>query len=90
MAGSYVLQVYLLGRISSVTQSTKQLVAFQRVYLEVDETKSVVMELEVDRYLPVLNRGWEWELEGGDYVFALLENSAFDADLSMNTTLICV
>jgi len=54
--GSYVLQVYLLGRVSSVTTSAKQLVAFQRVYLDAGEKRRVRMELEVERYLPVLDR----------------------------------
>lgn len=80
MEGSYVLQVYLLARISSITQPEKQLVAFQRVYLGVGETRRVRLEVDVDRYLPVLNRGWEWELEGGEYVFALLEDSGVDVE----------
>lgn len=90
LEGSYVAQVYLLARVSSITQPVKQLMAFQRVYLEAGETRTVRMELEVDRYLPILNREWEWELEKGEYTFALLENSAFDADRSTNVTLSCV
>ena len=88
--GSYVAQVYLLGRVSRITQPVKQLMAFQRVYLGAGEMRRVRMELEVDRYLPILNREWEWELEKGAYTFALLENSAFDADKSTNVTLSCV
>ncbi|KAK7957328.1 Glycoside hydrolase family 3 [Apiospora aurea] len=34
MPGSFVAQVYLLARVSSVVQPVKQLVAFRRVYLE--------------------------------------------------------
>lgn len=48
------------------------------------------MELEVDRYLPVLNWDWEWELEKGGYTFALLEDSSPGADRSVNATLTCV
>ncbi|TVY83679.1 Beta-glucosidase B [Lachnellula suecica] len=90
VAGSYVVQIYLLARLSSVTQPIKQLMAFHRVYLDPGEMKRVGMDLEVDRYLPVLNRQWEWDLERGDYTFALLENSAFDADQNVNVTLSCV
>jgi uncharacterized membrane protein len=53
--GSYVLQVYLLGRVSSVTTSAKQPVAFQRVYLDAGEKRRARMELEAE-YLPVLDR----------------------------------
>ena len=90
VTGSYVVQVYLLGRVSSVTRPVKQLVAFKRVYLDVGERIRVSLELEVDRYLPILNRELEWELEKGDYTFALLENSAFDADTGVNVTMNCV
>ncbi|KAJ7618463.1 glycoside hydrolase family 3 protein [Roridomyces roridus] len=76
LAGSYVPQVYLLNR-------------FDRVYLDVGESKTVVMPLEVSRYLPVVNRRYEWELEKGSYVFALMERSGVDADQGTNLTMIC-
>lgn len=88
--GSYVTQVYLLGRISSTTQPLKQLMAFQRVYLDPGEIRKVEMELEVDRYLPIMNREMEWELEKGEYTFALLEDSRWDAGTSVNYTLTCI
>ena len=84
--GDYVAQIYLLGRISSTTQPLKQLMAFQRVYLNAGETRRVEMQLDVDRYLPILNREMEWELERGEYTFALLEDSRWDADTSYNVT----
>jgi hypothetical protein len=90
MAGSYVTQVYLLGRVSSITQPLKQLMAFRRVYLGVGESTIVEMELDVDRYLPILNREMEWELENGDYTFALLEDSRWDAGTELNATLSCI
>lgn len=89
VAGSYVVQVYLLNRVSSITQPGKQLMAFERVYLEAGGKTAVKMELEVDRYLPILGREWEWELEKGVYTFALLEHSGYDADASINVTLAC-
>lgn len=88
--GSYVVQVYLLRRMSSVTQPVRKLMAFQRVYLGPGEKRVVRMELEVDRYLLILNREWEWELEKGRYTFALLEDASPGADRSVNATLRCV
>ncbi|KOS23180.1 Periplasmic beta-glucosidase [Escovopsis weberi] len=85
--GSHVAQIYLLGRVSSVTRSLKQLVAFERVYLEAGEETTVTLRLEVDRYLMMLNRKNEWELEKGSYTFAYLENGGTNADTSMNVTM---
>jgi hypothetical protein len=87
--GSYVPQVYLLGRVSQITQPVKQLVAFSRVYLKPGESVNVQMDLEVDRYLKILNRKYEWELEKGYYTFALLENGGAFADSSVNVTMHC-
>ena len=90
VSGSYVSQVYLLQRVSQIVQPVKQLVAFSRVYLEPGESSTVNVDLEVDRYLQILNRRYEWELEKGDYTFALLENGGVFADTSMNVTMRCV
>jgi len=48
------------------------------------------MELEVDRYLPIVDRSYDWVLEEGSYTFALMEHSGWDADKSVNVTLECV
>lgn len=85
--GSYVAQVYLLRRFSSIVQPVKQLVAFQRVYLDTGEETVVSLDLEVDRYLPIINRWDEWELEKGEYTFALLEHGGDAADTGRNVTL---
>ncbi|KAJ7637351.1 glycoside hydrolase family 3 protein [Mycena polygramma] len=90
VAGSYVAQVYLLGRVSTVTVAVKQLVAFTRVYLTSGESHVASMTLDVDRFLQVLNRENEWELQTGDYTFALLEHSGFLASTATNVTLTCV
>ncbi|KAF5391780.1 hypothetical protein D9757_001758 [Collybiopsis confluens] len=65
ISGSYVPQVYLLARVSTIVRASKQLVAFNRVYLDAGESKEVSMDLEVDRYLPIVNRQNVWELETG-------------------------
>ncbi len=48
------------------------------------------MELEVDRYLRIINRRYEWELERGEYVFALLEHGGPDANTETNVTMFCL
>lgn len=90
MAGSDVPQVYLLQRVSSVVQPSKQLVAFDRVYLNAGETKAVAMHFDPARYLLTLNRSWQWEVEKGEYTFALLEDSSVNSDTTVNATLVCV
>ncbi|KAI1259126.1 glycoside hydrolase family 3 protein [Xylariaceae sp. FL1019] len=89
VSGSYVAQVYVLNRVSTITQPVRQLVAFERVDLEPGEEVTVEMELEVDRYLTILNRRYEWELEKGPYTFALLGHGG-DTDNRWNVTLNCV
>ena len=88
--GSYVPQVYLLGRVSSITRPVRQLVAFTRVYLAAGETQSVRMELDVGRYLSILDRAYNWVVEKGDYTFALMDNGGSQASTATNLTLTCV
>ncbi|KAJ6007301.1 beta-glucosidase [Penicillium herquei] len=90
VAGSYVPQVYQLGRVSSITRPVKQLVAFTRVYLAPGESQVVTMDLDVSRYLVILDRSYTWTVELGEYTFALLENGGSGADTSVNVTLNCV
>ncbi|KAH8805249.1 glycoside hydrolase family 3 protein [Xylogone sp. PMI_703] len=91
VAGSHVPQIYLLNRSgSSVTTPIKQLVAFSRVYLDPGESTTVELQLEVDRYLPIINRKYKRELEKGEYVFALLNDASRDASTSMSVTLPCL
>ncbi|KAI1408127.1 glycoside hydrolase family 3 protein [Hypoxylon sp. FL1857] len=89
VAGSYVAQVYVLSRVSSIVQPVRQLVAFQRIDIPAGEEITVSLELEVTRYLTILNRKSEWELEKGPYTFALL-NHGGDANTATNITLNCV
>ncbi|KAI1206222.1 glycoside hydrolase family 3 protein [Annulohypoxylon truncatum] len=87
--GSHVAQVYVLSRVSSIVQPVKQLVTFQRVDISAGEEITVSMELDTSRYLTILNRKNEWELEKGSYTFALL-NHGGDTDTATNVTLKCV
>ncbi|KAI1368392.1 glycoside hydrolase family 3 protein [Xylaria arbuscula] len=88
IGGSYVAQVYSLSRVSSVVQPTRQLVAFKREYIGPGQEAKIEMELDVDRYLTILNRQYQWELERGTYTFALLEHGGA-SDSSVNVTLHC-
>lgn len=89
MDGSYVAQVYVLGRVSSITRPTKQLVAFTRVYLAAGQSTTVTMDLEVSRYLVVLDKSYQWTVETGEYTFALLENGGAGASTSTSVSLTC-
>jgi len=88
-SGSYVAQVYLLARVSNIVRAERQLVAFNRVYLDAGETMEVNMHLEVNRYLPIVNRQYQWELEAGDYTFALLDFGGPMASTAKNITMTC-
>ncbi|ESK88175.1 glycoside hydrolase family 3 domain protein [Moniliophthora roreri MCA 2997] len=90
MAGSYVAQIYLLQRVSTIVRAERQLVAFKRVYLDVGESEEVKLDLEVDRFLPIVNRRYQWELEKGNYTFALLDHGGPEANPSVNVTLNCI
>ncbi|KAI1435513.1 glycoside hydrolase family 3 protein [Xylaria sp. CBS 124048] len=89
VAGSYVAQVYSMSRVSSIVQPVRQLVAFRRVDIRPGEEVSIEMPLDVDRYLTILNRQYEWELEKGVYTFALLENGGA-IDTTINITMRCI
>lgn len=90
LEGSYVAQVYLLSRVSTLTRVLRQLVAFSRVYLSPGESQVVSMELEVDRFLPILDRQYNWVLETGDYTFALMDNGGPFTFVGVQAKLTCV
>ncbi|KAI1752867.1 glycoside hydrolase family 3 protein [Xylaria castorea] len=87
--GSYVAQVYSLSRVSSIVQPVRQLIAFKREYINPGKEAVIEMELDIDRYLTILNRQYEWELEKGAYTFALLEHGG-STDSSLNVTMRCI
>jgi hypothetical protein len=78
----------LRRRGSSVTTPNKQLVAFTRLEINAGETVTAVLELEVDRYLPVINREYQRVLEAGQYTFALMDDGSLDAPTIADATLI--
>lgn len=86
--GSYVAQVYALSRKSSIVQPVRQLVSLKRVDIPVGEEYTISMDLEVARYLSIINRKGQWELEKGSYTFALLDHGG-DVNTGVNVTLDC-
>jgi hypothetical protein len=45
------------------------------------------MDVDVARYLTVLDRSYEWTVEDGEYVFALMENGGETVSAGVNVTL---
>ncbi|CAK7234751.1 hypothetical protein SBRCBS47491_009055 [Sporothrix bragantina] len=89
--GSFALQIYLLGRVSVVTQPIRQLVAFQRVDdLAPSETRRITASLDVDRILRILDRSDQWMLERGLYEFAARSHGGDDAEEYGRAALTCV
>ncbi|KAI1490159.1 glycoside hydrolase family 3 protein [Biscogniauxia mediterranea] len=89
VSGSYVAQVYVLSRVSSIVQPVRQLVAFQRIDVDPGQEVTASMQLDPARYLTIINRKGLWELEKGAYTFALLRHGG-DTDSSMNATMHCI
>ncbi|KAF5004464.1 hypothetical protein FDECE_9044 [Fusarium decemcellulare] len=64
-----------------------QLVAFASLDINAGETAIAKLELDVDRYLPVINREYERVLEAGQYTFALMDDGSLDASVISEVTL---
>lgn len=88
--GSHVPQLYLLQRVSQISQPVLQLISFDRVYLNPGEERTVQLDVDVQRYLRILNRKYEWQVEKGKYVFSLRENGGMEGREWWNVTLRCV
>ncbi|KAH8893637.1 glycoside hydrolase family 3 protein [Thozetella sp. PMI_491] len=86
--GSHVPQIYLLRRQgASVTMPNKQLVAFTRLDVIAQETIVSTLKLEVDRYLPVIDREFERVLEAGEYHFVLATDGSLKASIDGEVTM---
>jgi len=79
-AGSEVIQVYSEDVKSSVDRPMRELVGFEKVFLEPNETKSVQIEIKGKdlAFYDVLNS--EWKLEKGDFILHI-GNSSRDIHL---------
>lgn len=80
--GYEVLQVYVGKVDSKLLKPKKELKGFSKVYLEVGETKHVVISLDDDAFSYFNTETNKYEIEGGDYI-VYLGNS------SVNTILDC-
>lgn len=67
--------MYLLWRTASVAQPVKQLYGFSNVELDADESKEVIIDLDVARYLSGYDAKYRWVVEGKNFTFALMEHS---------------
>ncbi|KAF4964763.1 hypothetical protein FSARC_7362 [Fusarium sarcochroum] len=75
-AGSEVVQLYIHHVDSSLQRPIRELKAFTKVYLEVDETKTV--ELTLDKYSLSFwsQEASKWKAEAGKYIVILASSSS--------------
>lgn len=66
IAGEEVVQVYIKDEVSSISQPIKELKAFQKVFLNAEETKSVYFSIPCEK-LAILNRELRPEVEPGKF-----------------------
>jgi beta-glucosidase len=82
-AGSEVVQLYIRDVVSSVTRPVKELKAFERVYMEPGETRSVTFEITEDS-LAFWNIDMKYVVEPGEFV-VMVGTSSRDCDLEKLT-----
>ena len=79
MAGEEVVQLYIRDKVSSVTRPVKELKGYQRVHLDVGETKTVSFSLTAE-HLAFYNMTYDWIVEAGDFDI-MVGSSSRDKDL---------
>jgi len=77
--GTEIVQVYVNDVYTSVTTPMQQLIAYQRVFIQAQETLTLTFRIHRDR-LKVLNREMEWVFEAGEFDF-MVGGSSRIADL---------
>ena len=78
-AGSEVVQLYIRDVVSSVTRPVKELKAFQKVWLEAGEEKTVTLEITAES-LAFYDINMEYVVEPGDFAL-MVGTSSRDTDL---------
>jgi beta-glucosidase len=78
-AGSEVVQVYIRDRVSSVTRPVKELKAFQKVWMEPGEMKTLALDI-TPASLAFYDVNMKYVVEPGEFEI-LVGNSSRDADL---------
>ncbi|KAF4984313.1 hypothetical protein FZEAL_464 [Fusarium zealandicum] len=74
-AGAEVIQVYLHDPESSVQRPIRELKAFSKVFLDVDETKSVEMTLDKYSLSFWSQENSKWKAEAGEYAVIIASSS---------------
>ena len=74
-AGDEVVQLYIHDQVSSVTRPVKALKGFNRISLEVGETKTVEFIITPEK-LAFLDKNMEWHVEPGLFDIMVGGNSA--------------
>ncbi|MBR6551978.1 MAG: fibronectin type III-like domain-contianing protein, partial [Clostridia bacterium] len=64
--GDEVVELYINDKVSSIITPLKELKGFERITLEVGETKTVEFKLDFDSF-KLLNRHFEWVVENGEF-----------------------
>lgn len=81
--GDEVVQLYVNDKISSIITPLKELKGFNRITLDVNETKTVEFTLGFDSF-KLLNKDYEWVVENGE--FEVLVGASSD-DIRLNETI---
>jgi len=66
-AGAQTVQLYVTDKKCSLPRPVKELKAFQKVYLQPDESKTVVLTLDKQSLSFYDNRIQQWSVEAGDF-----------------------
>ena len=64
--GDEVVQLYVNDKVSSIITPLKELKGFERITLDVNETKTVEFTLGFDSF-KLLNKDFEWVVENGEF-----------------------
>ena len=76
MAGSEVTQLYISQPNASVQRPVKELKAFQKIFLKLNETKTVKMAVKVQDMAFYSDKTDSWVVEPGEFVIHLATSSA--------------
>ncbi len=83
--GDEVVQLYVNDVVSSIITPLKELKGFQRVSLDVGESKQIEFRLTYDSF-KLLNKNFEWVVENGDFEI-MVGASSEDIRLSQIVTI---
>lgn len=76
MAGAEVIQLYVSDVVSTLDKPVKELKAFQKVFLNVGEEKTIVLELDKEDFASYDIRLEKWVTEPGDFILQIGNSSA--------------